>query len=202
MELNEHLFRLDPTSRIMSLIGACFSLAVMACVYFSNILLINFLAKATEMCTRFTSSARPSFVNWVPGFSFTKAYDGTINRYCKPHTQVKVRNMHILQCMCLKFCVKFQRCLLNSFVISHTILNQYTAKICSLLGVHFFLRIMISLSYGILGLSETRIQDKWPSRIFPTNLSFLQQQTARLLSNREFFHATDSEIWTGCKIVK
>ena len=44
------------------------------------------------------------------GTRLTTAYDVTIQRYRKSHTNIKVSKTHILQWMGSKFCVKFLKC--------------------------------------------------------------------------------------------
>ena len=55
-------------------------------------------------------SMRDSCSVWIPGARLTKAYDVTIQRYRNSHAKIGNSKMHILRCMCSKFCVKFQRC--------------------------------------------------------------------------------------------
>ena len=58
----------------------------------------------------------------APANSLTKAYDVTIQRYRNSHAKIEDSKMHILRCMGLKFCVKFQR---RPLKISKKIFNPY-----------------------------------------------------------------------------
>ena len=66
-----------------------------------------------------------------PGARLTKAYDVTIQRYRNSHAKIRDSKMHVLRCMGLKFCVKFQMCPLKF----HTKFWTHTPQNMHLRGV-------------------------------------------------------------------
>ena len=61
------------------------------------------------------------------------------------------RKMHILRCMGLKFCVKFQRCLLKF----HTKFWTHTPQNMHFIVFNFCVWVTISLNCDVISLSET-----------------------------------------------
>ena len=94
------------------------------------------------------------------------------------------RKMHILQCMCSKFCVKFQRTTLKF----HPKFWTHAPQNMHFTVLYFCVWVTTSLNCDVISLGET---DPWSSKISATGLS--PQNTRAIMmtsSNGNIFRVT------------